>query len=50
VAEMQRLIAKAKDGKALAALGTKLIKLPAEKRALVMPLYQARSKELGGAK
>lgn len=47
VAEMQRAIAEAKDGKALAALGTKLIKLPAEKRALVMPQYQARSKELG---
>ena len=50
VAEVQRLIAEAKSGKELAQLGTRIIKLPADKRPLVMPQYQARSKELGGAK
>lgn len=50
VAEVQRLIAEAKTGKELAQLGTRIIKLPADKRPLVMPQYQARSKELGGAK
>lgn len=51
VAEMQRAIAECKTGKELAALGTKLLRLQGEQRALVMPLYQARSKELaGGAK
>ncbi len=50
VAEVQRLIAEAKTGKDIALLGSRMLKLTVEQRQLVMPQYQARSKELGGAK
>jgi hypothetical protein len=50
VAEVQRLIAEAKTGKDIALLGSRMLRLTVEQRQLVMPQYQARSKELGGAK